>query len=122
MTTSSKALSTTASVPRPHATWLTVLGRVGFNLLLLLGALLSAFPFYWMFILSTQSTQEIFSWPPKFTFGDSLVDNYQNMLTVIPFWRNFANSVLVAGIHTVLALLFCSMGGFAFAMYRFPGR
>src|SRR5690606_4537005 len=49
-------------------------------------------------------------------------DNYQNMLTVIPFWRNFANSVLVAGIHTVLALLFCSMGGFAFAMYRFPGR
>jgi ABC-type glycerol-3-phosphate transport system permease component len=44
------------------------------------------------------------------------------MLTVIPFWRIFLNSVFVAVTHTILALLFCSMGGYAFAMYRFPGR
>jgi ABC-type glycerol-3-phosphate transport system permease component len=86
------------------------------------GAFLSAFPFYWMFMLSTQSTQQIFSWPPQFTPGDSLVTNYQNIFAIIPFWRNFANSAFVGITHTMLALLFCSMGGYAFAMYRFPGR
>lgn len=105
---------------RPY--WSALLSRLGFNALLLLGAFLSAFPFYWMFILGTQSTQQIFSWPPNFGPGDSLVHNYQNMLTIIPFWRNFFNSAFVATTHTILALLFCSMGGFAFAMHSFPGR
>jgi ABC-type glycerol-3-phosphate transport system permease component len=54
--------------------------------------------------------------------GDSLVTNYQNIFAIIPFWRNFANSAFVGITHTMLALLFCSMGGYAFAMYRFPGR
>lgn len=96
--------------------------RVLLNAVLLLGAFLSAFPFYWMFVLATQNSQEIYSWPPRFLPSDSLVANYQNMLTVIPFWRNFLNSTFVAVTHTALALLFCAMGGYAFAMYRFPGR
>ena len=73
-------------------------------------------------MLSTHSNLEIFSWPPSFLPGDNLIDNYQAMLTIIPFWRNLFNSAFVAITHTVLALLFCSMGGYAFAMYRFPGR
>lgn len=116
-----------ATVERPAAASRSIranrlAGRLLFNAVLLLGAFLSAFPFYWMFVLATQSTNEIYSWPPNFWFSDNAVANYQNMLTVIPFWRNFLNSVFVAGTHTALALLFCSMGGFAFAMYRFPGR
>lgn len=122
MTTSQTALAQAPTAAHTRPKRATMLKSAGLNLLLLLGAFLSAFPFYWMFILSTQNTQQIFSWPPKFAFGGALVDNYQNMLTIIPFWRNFANSVFVAGTHTALALLFCSMGGFAFAMYRFPGR
>ncbi|MCB0049767.1 MAG: carbohydrate ABC transporter permease [Caldilinea sp.] len=102
--------------------WQPLLRSVVFNSVLLLGAFLSAFPFYWMFVLSTQSTQQIFSWPPQFMPGGNLVANYENMFTIIPFWRNFANSAFVAITHTTLSLLFCSMGGYAFAMYRFPGR
>jgi ABC-type glycerol-3-phosphate transport system permease component len=75
-----------------------------------------------MFVLGTQDNLEIFSWPPKFLPGASLLDNYRNMMTIIPFWRNFFNSAFVAVTYTVLALHFCSMGGFAFAMHRFPGR
>jgi ABC-type glycerol-3-phosphate transport system permease component len=110
----------TGTRPSLHIRQLT--GRVLFNAILLVGAFLSAFPFYWMFILGTQSTQEIFNWPPKFLPSDGLLTNYQDMMAIIPFWRNFLNSAFVAATHTVLALLFCSMGGFAFAMYRFPGR
>jgi ABC-type glycerol-3-phosphate transport system permease component len=107
---------------RPRRRWQPAVQRVIFNLVLLIGALLSAFPFYWMFVLSTQSTQQIFAWPPTFLPGDSLVSNYQSMMTIIPFWRNFLNSAFVGLAHTGLALLFCSMAGYAFAMYRFPGR
>jgi multiple sugar transport system permease protein len=107
---------------RPQPRWMRVVGRVLFNLILLAGAFLSAFPFYWMLILSTHSTTEIFRWPPDFLPGRHLIANYEGMLGIIPFWRNLFNSAFVATTHTALSLLFCSMGGYAFAMYRFPGR
>ncbi len=113
---------TAHSVTVRRTRWQPLARSVLFNAVLLIGAFLSAFPFYWMFMLSTQSTQQIFSWPPQFTPGDSLLTNYQNIFAIIPFWRNFANSAFVGVTHTLLALLFCSMGGYAFAMYRFPGR
>lgn len=86
------------------------------------GAILSFLPFYWMLILSTHNTQRIFRYPPPLLPGGNLIINYQNMLPVIPFWRNFFNSASIAITTTLLTLLFCSMGGYAFAMYRFPGR
>ncbi|MDP3180077.1 MAG: carbohydrate ABC transporter permease, partial [Spirochaetaceae bacterium] len=58
--------------------------------------------------------------PPPFGIGDKFVENYQKIVAVIPFWRNFLNSVAIASLVTVSSLLFCSMGGFAFAMYDFP--
>lgn len=96
--------------------------RLVMYLVLIAGAILSFLPFYWMLILATHTTQTIFRYPPPLLPGGNLVNNYLNMLEVIPFWRNFGNSVLVAGSTTLLTLLFCSMGGYAFAMYRFPGR
>jgi len=90
--------------------------------ILIAGAILSFLPFYWMLILATHNTQTIFRYPPPMLPGTNLVQNYLNMLEVIPFWRNFLNSAIVAGISTLLTLLFCSMGGYAFAMYKFPGR
>ncbi len=86
------------------------------------GAILSFIPFYWMLVLATHNTQAIFHYPPPLLPGTNLIENYRNMLQVIPFWRNFFNSFVIAGSTTALTLLFCSMGGFAFAMYRFPGR
>ena len=99
-----------------------LLTRVVLYAILIVGAILSFLPFYWMLILATHNTQTIFRYPPPLLPGTSLVQNYLNMLEVIPFWRNFLNSAVVASISTLLTLLFCSMGGYAFAMYKFPGR
>lgn len=89
---------------------------------LIIGGLLSAFPFYWMLILASHTMKSIIQYPPPFLPGSNLMINYANMLMVIPFWRNFLNSMLVASSTTALTLLFCSMGGYAFAMHRFPGK
>lgn len=91
-------------------------------LVLLIVALVMVLPFYWMFVLSTRFTPEIYSFPPPFTFGSALADNFVFMNSSVNITRHFMNSVFVTIMNTALVLLFCSMGGYAFAIYRFPGR
>jgi multiple sugar transport system permease protein len=88
-------------------------------LLLIAMALVTLFPFYWMFVLATHTQGDIFSAPPPLWFGDALERNYESLLGRLPFWRNLWNSVYVAVMATVTTLFFCSLGGFGFAMYQF---
>lgn len=99
-----------------------VAARFSLYLVLLIVAAVMVLPFYWMFALSTRFTPEIFSFPPPFTFGAALPDNFKFMIESVDVVRHFLNSVFVTAANTALVLLFCSMGGYAFAIYRFPGR
>ena len=83
------------------------------------GGLIMLAPFYFMFVFATHTRTEIFQMPPPMWFGDAFLSNMDLLLERIPFWRNVANSLYVALMTTLLSLLFCSMGGFAFAMYEF---
>jgi multiple sugar transport system permease protein len=83
------------------------------------GALVMLAPFYFMFVFATQPRSEIFSLPPPLFFGDALRENIEILTTRLPFWRNLGWSVYVALASTALTLLFCSMGGYAFAMFEF---
>ncbi|MEZ0537471.1 carbohydrate ABC transporter permease [Caldicellulosiruptoraceae bacterium PP1] len=92
------------------------------NLVLFIGAIIMIFPFYWMIILSTHSSQEIFSFPPPLLFGKNLLKNMEVLINTLPLIKNFINSCIVAFSSVVLVLFFCSMAGYAFAMYDFPGK
>ncbi len=83
------------------------------------GALIMLAPFYFMFVFATHSRTEIFSLPPPMWFGDDLLGNLEILTDRLPFWRNLGWSVYVALASTALTLLFCSMGGYAFAMFDF---
>ena len=65
--------------------------------LLLVGVLLSIFPFYWMLVMSTNTTADIFAYPPKLTFGPHFVENVQNVLANIDLVGAFVNTLIVAG-------------------------
>ncbi len=97
------------------------LGPVALGLLLL-GALAMLAPFYFMFVFATQPRTEIFSMPPPLWFGDYFLNNFQILQAKIPFWRNLGWSLYVAIVNTALTLLFCAMGGYAFAVYNFKGK
>lgn len=84
-----------------------------------IGALIMLAPFYFMFVFATHSRTEIFSLPPPMFFGDSFFDNLKILTDHMPFWRNLGWSLYVAVASTVLTLLFCSMGGYAFALFDF---
>ena len=83
------------------------------------GALIMLAPFYFMFVFATQSRTEIFSLPPPLFFGDDFMANLKILTDRLPFWRNLGWSLYVAIGSTVLTLLFCSMGGYAFALFEF---
>lgn len=87
--------------------------------LVAVGMLIMLAPFYFMFVFATQSRSEIFSLPPPVWFGDDLLANLKILTDRIPFWRNLGWSLYVALASTVLTLLFCSLGGYAFAMFEF---
>jgi multiple sugar transport system permease protein len=83
------------------------------------GALIMLAPFYFMFVFATHSRTEIFALPPPMFFGDDFLRNLGILTTKLPFWRNLGWSLYVALASTALTLLFCSMGGYAFAMFEF---
>ena len=83
------------------------------------GALLMLAPFYVMFVFATQSRTDIFSVPPPLWFGDDLLANLRLLGERIPFWRSVGWGLYVALMSTALTLLFCAMGGYAFAMFEF---
>jgi multiple sugar transport system permease protein len=84
------------------------------------GALLMLAPFYFMFVFATHTRSDIFSLPPPLWFGDGLAANLRLLQDVVPlFWRNYGTSVYVAVMATALSLFFCSLAGYAFAMYEF---
>ncbi len=85
-------------------------------------ALVMLIPFYMMFVMSTRTTNEIYSFPPAIWFGKNLAENFKNMKAAVNIPRAFLNSSIITLSYTGLVLLFCSMGGYAFAVYDFPGR
>ena len=61
--------------------------------------------------------------PPYLSIAwDKLTSNYRNLWKTVPYGRYFINSVFIATASTLLTLFFCSLGGYAFAKYRFRGQ
>lgn len=96
--------------------------QIGLYSVLILVALIMLIPFYMMFVMSTLKTNEIYSFPPVLTFGSNLAKNWENMNKSVDLMRAFGNSCLVTFSYVALSLLFCSMGGYAFSIYDFPGK
>ncbi|MDN4601225.1 sugar ABC transporter permease [Chryseobacterium mucoviscidosis] len=86
------------------------------------GMLISMFPFYWLIVMSTRTTSDIYKFPPQLWFGGELWNNVSRVLQQIDFWGAFMNTLFVAGLVTVLVLFFDSLAGFAFAKFEFPGK
>lgn len=89
---------------------------------LIAGFVVSIFPFYWLIVMATRTTPEIYSYPPKLWFGGHLFDNISRVMANIDFFGAFLNTLFVASACTVLVLFFDSLAGVTFAKYNFPGK
>jgi cellobiose transport system permease protein len=111
-----------ATRPRPH-------GRHGINrvprrMYGLLGAmaLLSVFPLYWMFVVSTTDSATATSLPPRVYPGRNFLHLAGLVFDTVPFVRALVNSLIVATAIGVGQALLCALAGFAFAKLSFRGR
>jgi multiple sugar transport system permease protein len=85
-------------------------------------AIMSLFPLYWAVATSFKQKGHIFVIPPEWIPNPVSLDGYRLLFTQIPFIRNFLNTVLVCVVVVTGQLLFNSMGAYAFARLKFPGR
>ncbi len=88
-------------------------------LLVGVGTLIMMAPFYFMFVYATHNREAIFTLPPPLFFGTDFLSNFNILTGKIALWRSLGWSLYVGLAATALTLLFCSMGGYAFAMFEF---
>ncbi|GAA2642268.1 carbohydrate ABC transporter permease [Paractinoplanes durhamensis] len=87
-----------------------------------LAALISLFPLYWMFVVSTSDTAAARQQPPAVVPGGNFLHLATTVFETVPFLRALLNSLIVAVSIGVGQALLCSLAGFAFAKLRFRGR
>ncbi|NDI35875.1 carbohydrate ABC transporter permease [Chengkuizengella sediminis] len=97
-------------------------GRFISYIFLIISSLVSVFPFYWMFVISTNSTAAANKFPPKIIPGNQFFENIQNAWQNADFVTALFNTLIVAGTITVSQLFFCSLAAFALARLEFKGR
>jgi multiple sugar transport system permease protein len=88
--------------------------------LLTFGALVTAFPFFWMVSSSLKPPTEAVG-TPTFLPRDPTLDAYVRLFTELDFGRYLANTVVVVLLGGV-GLVFMAMAGYGFAKFRFRGR
>ena len=89
---------------------------------LVVALLVFMFPFVWTILMASNTTADIYRFPPKLTFGGHFGENVRQVLENVAFFQSMANTAVVAVSTTLLVLFFDSLAAFTFAKFRFPGR
>jgi multiple sugar transport system permease protein len=91
-------------------------------LLLLLGAAFMILPFALMISTSFKPFDQVFLRPFRWIPRPATLNGYRQVWSIIPFWRQFANTAFVATSITLLQLATSILAAYAFARLQFPGR
>lgn len=86
------------------------------------GALLMFVPFAWSLSTSLKGLGQAMTYPPVWWPHPFQVANYAKIWHIVPIGQWFINSVLVASAVTAANLIFDSLGGYALARVKFPGK
>jgi ABC-type glycerol-3-phosphate transport system permease component len=79
-------------------------------------------PFVWMVSTSFKLPQDVFGFPPVIWSERSTAINYIYLIMEKNLLRITWNTFFISFSATILSLFFCSLGGYGFAKYRFPGQ
>lgn len=100
----------------------TVLWRAFLHLCLVVVALVALFPLFWMVSSALRPEGQILAYPPRWLPATWTLENFGYILGRFAFARWWLNSIVVAGVSTVLVLLLDSLAAYAFARLHFAGQ
>ena len=89
---------------------------------LLVGGLTMLVPFLWMVSTSFKEPGSLFDLPIQLWPDELHWENYQRVLTAVPFGRWYLNSLIIALGLTFLNLTSGALAGYAFARFRWRGK
>jgi multiple sugar transport system permease protein len=84
--------------------------------------LLILMPFAYMISTSLKTRGEVFTTPVQWIPSTLKWNNFSDALNEYPIARYFLNSMLVSTSVTLLNLVTCSLAGYGFAKFTYPGR
>ncbi|MEV4681384.1 carbohydrate ABC transporter permease [Streptomyces kurssanovii] len=95
------------------------LASVGLHATLVVASVIAVFPVLWVFLTSLK--------PAKYAITTDFVKettlaNYTDLLENTEFLTWFGNSLLIAGLTTVLGVFVSATTGYAVSRFRFPGK
>ncbi len=90
--------------------------------MLLLGTVVTLLPYAWMLSSSFKPNVEIFSATVQLIPSQPILGNYTEAIARQPVGRAILNSLIVAGVETVVVVLTSVFTAYPFARLRFPGR
>ena len=98
------------------------ISRYLFESFALIIGLLVLFPIIYCCLISFMKPSQIQSVPPSFWPKEWTFENYFTVLETTPIWRFMLNSLILAGVSSVIRIITSSLAAFAFSFYNFKGR
>jgi multiple sugar transport system permease protein len=118
-----RALTAPTARRRSHHMTLPVLiSRIVIYAIVIVGAIIFAFPFVWMLSTSVKPPGEVFIYPPKWIPSIWEFDHYTKPWSEVPFLTFYKNTAIVVCFDIVATVFSSSIVAFAFARMRFRGR
>ena len=90
--------------------------------LLVVFAIVTLFPFYWMIASSLKSSFEVIQTPPTMVPEKFMWSNFSTALAMAPFGRYFINTIIVTALSIVSTVVISILSAFAFSHLEFKGR
>jgi alpha-1,4-digalacturonate transport system permease protein len=91
-------------------------------LLLVVAALIVAFPLYWMFATAVRPKKEIFGGGFDLVPSTFVWSNFSDAWNKLPWDQFYINSIAIAAIAVPVTVFINLLAGYTFAKYKFPGR
>lgn len=99
------------------------LQNIGLYIILSCVAIITVFPFLWVFFTSFKGpTDAIYSVPPQLIPQDPTFANYIRVWNFLPVGRFFLNSIIVTMGVVIFNTLFTSLAAYPLAKMKFKGR
>lgn len=95
------------------------LASVALHVTLIVASVIAVFPVLWVFLTSLKPAQ--YANTTDFV-KETTLENYTKLLEDTEFLSWFGNSLLIAGLTTVLGVFVSATTGYAVSRFRFPGK
>lgn len=84
--------------------------------------LFTVFPFIWTFITSIKPEKELFTNHVQYYTKNPTLENYFELFRNTSFPKNMLNSLLIAGVTSVVSLFVSLLAAYGFSRFRFRGK